>query len=134
MKTMTKVIFATTLGLLLTVPAYAGHGDWEHVFRARMQSQHERIEQGVDSRELTRKEARVLEREYDRIRMLAREFRKDGHVSRKERHRLDNELDKLSGLIKEYKHNHLERHRKPKYQYEHESHDDYRGEHESYGQ
>ena len=132
MKTMTKAFFATTLCMLIAVPAYAGHSDWEHEFRERMHRQHDRIEQGVDSRELTRKEAKVLEREYLGIRTLARDFREDGRLSRRERHRLDNELDRLSSLIKEYKHNNLERHRKPKYRYGQERHEDDRGGHESY--
>lgn len=124
MKTMTNAIFATALSLLIVIPVYADHpyhkvSYWEQLQRLNM-----RIEQGIDTRELTRKEAGELKDESRRIRRMIERFRKDGLLSRKERHQLDYELDRLSDLIIRYKHNNLERHRKPKYRDSQDRHDD----------
>ncbi len=124
MKTLTKAFFTTTLCLLVAIPAYAGHSDRYDGFRERMQQLDQRIEHGIRTHELSRKEAKELEQQQHRIHRLAREFREDGRLSRKERYRLENELDRLSDQITEYKHN---RHNKPKYRYGHERHDDDRG-------
>ena len=124
MKVLTKASFATILCLLTAVPAYAGHPHRNDEYKDHLQQLERRIDRGVDSRELTRKEAKELNNEYRRIRRMAKEFREDGHLSRRERHRLDHELARLDDQINRYKHNNLERHRKPKYPYDHERHDD----------
>ena len=124
MMTITKAFFATTLCVLIAVPAYAGHNDWNDGLRERMYQLDKRIEHGIKTHELTRKEAKELEQQQHRIHRLAREFREDGRLSRKERHKLERELDRLSDQITEYKHN---RHDRPKYRHDHERYGDDRG-------
>ena len=85
MKTLTKAFFATSLCLVTAVPVYAGHYERNDGFRDRMQRQQSRIEQGIDSGELTRQEAKELKKFQRRIPHLAREFREDGYLSKRER-------------------------------------------------
>ncbi|MEN8179924.1 MAG: hypothetical protein ABFS39_15090 [Pseudomonadota bacterium] len=109
MKTLTKTIIAASFCLVATVPAYAGHGHFNDRLIDRMERQHERIEDGIQSRELTRKETKILKRQQRRIRRLVREFREDGWLSKKERRILRNKFDRASFKIREFKHNDLNR-------------------------
>ena len=68
-----------------------------------------RIEHGIDSGELTRKEARKLTRQQWRIARVEKEFSSDGRYSRKERRILEAKLDKASDGIYRKKHNDRER-------------------------
>jgi hypothetical protein len=67
--------------------------------------QQSRIEQGIESGKLTRKEAKVLKRQQRKTRHLYREFREDGRLSKRERRELDRRLDRVSDQIWELKHN-----------------------------
>lgn len=113
MKTLTKTLLAASFCLIATVPAYAGHGhSYGHSndrLVDRMERQHERIEDGIESSELTRKEAKILKKQQRRIRRLAREYREDGWLSKKERRLLRHKLDRSSQQIREFKHNELNR-------------------------
>ena len=109
MKTLTITLLAASFGLIATVPAYAGHGHSYDRLYDRMERQQERIEHGIDSRELTRKEAKILKKQQRRIRRLAREFREDGWLSKRERRILRRKLDRASEQIRELKHNDLNR-------------------------
>ena len=78
----------------------------------RQTRQLRRIEQGIDSGELTPKEARRLTRQQRRIAGVEREFYEDGRYSRKERRILEAKLDKASDAIYRKKHNdRIRRHR-----------------------
>jgi hypothetical protein len=70
----------------------------------REHREQQRIRQGVRSGELTRREARGLEREQARIRGYEWYAKSDGHVSRGERRRLDHMLDRASHDIYRQKH------------------------------
>ncbi len=117
MQTLTKALLAASFCLIASVPVYAGHGhrqDENHGYSHarlydRMLRQYDRIEDGIESRELTRKEAKTLRRQQRQIRQLAREFRGDGWLSKKERRILKRKLDKSSQQIREFKHNDLNR-------------------------
>jgi hypothetical protein len=109
MKTLTKTILAVTFGLLATAPVYAGHGHSQDRVSERMERQQHRIEQGIESRELTPKEAKILKKQHRRLHRLVREFREDGRLSKRERRILQRKLDKSSRQIKELKHNRLNR-------------------------
>ncbi len=113
MKTLTKTLLAASFCLIATVPAYAGHGHSNGHSHDRLidrlERQHVRIEDGVESRELTRKEAKILKKQQRHIRQLAREFREDGWLSKKERRILRHKLDRSSRQIREFKHSDLNR-------------------------
>lgn len=105
MKMLTKAVLATSLCLIVAVPAQAGYGHNGGRIFDRMERQQARIEHGIENGELTRKEVKKLKKQQRRIRHLAREFRDDGRLSKKERRILHNKLDKASSRIREFKHN-----------------------------
>jgi hypothetical protein len=113
MKQLAKTVLAASFCALAVVPAHAGHrhgsGVWD-----RLERQHARIEQGVESGELSRKEAKTLRKQHRKLHRLAREFREDGVLSRKERRILDRKLDKASDLIWTLKHNETYHHAQAK--------------------
>jgi hypothetical protein len=69
----------------------------------------ERIQQGVRSGELTRREAERLRAEQLRIRAYEARARSDGSLSRRERYRLDEMLDRASRDIYRQKHDNQDR-------------------------
>jgi hypothetical protein len=71
----------------------------------RQDRQWRRIDDGVDSGELTRKEAGNLKRQQQRIARLEEQYLSDGHYSRKERRKLTEKLDRASERIYRKKHN-----------------------------
>ena len=82
-------------------------GQWRDTDRqidARQDRQHDRIEQGIRSGELTRREARELLREQREIAALEARFRADGRLSPWEYRILDRELDDASRNIRQEKH------------------------------
>ncbi|NEV63708.1 hypothetical protein [Thiorhodococcus minor] len=83
MKASTTALLASTLALMITLPAQAGrHSDGIY---DRLDRQQTRIDRGIDSGELTRREARILRTEHRELRDLARSLRERGH-SRDNRH------------------------------------------------
>lgn len=110
MKTIAKTLLASSLCVLIALPVHAGHYRKDDRFMERMERQHERIEAGVESGDLTRMEVRKLGKQKRRIHSLARMFRNDGVISKKERRILKSQLDKRSALIWEFRHNDMERH------------------------
>lgn len=69
----------------------------------------ERIQQGVRSGELTRREAERLRAEQFRIRAYEARARSDGSLSRRERYRLDEMLDRANRDIYRQKHDNQDR-------------------------
>lgn len=113
MKTLNKTLIAASLGLFAMAPAFASHGDHrssEHRFvLERLERQQHRIDQGVENRQLTDKEAKQLRRQQREIRHMARRFFKDGSLSKRERQWLNRELNFASLQIKRFTHNDLNR-------------------------
>jgi CRISPR/Cas system-associated endoribonuclease Cas2 len=70
----------------------------------RMQNQERRIQQGVNSGQLTPKEAGKLEAREAKIRQDEARMKSDGKLTAKERQRLNRELDKASERIYKQKH------------------------------
>ncbi|NPV04609.1 MAG: hypothetical protein HPY67_07745 [Syntrophaceae bacterium] len=70
----------------------------------RMENQERRIDQGVQSGELTPKEAGKLEAEQARIRQAESRMKSDGDLSPQERRRLHNMQDRASDHIYRQKH------------------------------
>ncbi len=109
MKTLTKAVITASFCLIASVPVYAGHGQANDRLFDRLERQHERIEHGIESNELTRKEAKILKRQQRRMRQLVRVYREDGRLSKKERRILRNKLDRASYTIRDLKHNNVNR-------------------------
>lgn len=114
MKISNVLLFATLVALLPATAAMARGGDWNK-FDHRLDRQDMRIENGIESGELTRKEARRLRKQQRRIARLKRDFRRDGHLTRKERRTLKNELSRASKRIYRLKHN--DRYRKSRHRH-----------------
>ena len=70
----------------------------------RQANQEQRIDQGVKSGELTRRETRRLEREQARIEKAETRAQADGKVTKKERGRITHMQDGASKDIKRQKH------------------------------
>ena len=71
----------------------------------RQTRQRHRIKNGIESGELTRKEAKRLQRQQRKIARLEEKFSSDHYFSRKERRILKEKLDKASRSIYRKKHN-----------------------------
>ena len=71
---------------------------------SRQYEQQRRIQQGVRSGDLTRREAAYLEHREAEVRRVERAARADGHVSQRERARINRMLDANSREIQRQKH------------------------------
>ncbi len=92
------LLFLLALGL--TTPVFARASLYDHE-----RSQHRRIQQGINSGELTRKEVRILRKEQQDIRQLKRRFLRDGRVSKRERRVLQKQYVRAGQHIYRFKHN-----------------------------
>ena len=104
-KTLWTVVF---LGML-TMPAWADRdhydGYYDNRFEQRQDRQHRRIQKGIRSGELTRKEAQRLRKQQRRIEKMADRFTYDGYLDRRERRELKRRLNAASDRIYRLKHN-----------------------------
>ena len=100
MKKIVGILVTVVFVLGASVASLAGsHGiDW------REHRQQQRINQGIRSGELTRREARRLEAGLARIKIDERFARSDGNLSPRERARLNRELNHESRGIYRQKH------------------------------
>lgn len=102
---------------LIQVRSGRDHGaGWQHGYRRdqgprhrtgghrRLRTQERRIQAGVQDGSLTRHEARMVQRQHDRVRAYARGIRADGVVTPRERARLDRALDRQSRRIYRERH------------------------------
>ena len=97
----TKLILATLItGLLLAGTASAGTPNID----ARQTNQRARINEGVASGELTRREAHGLRTQQAHIRHEERQAKADGVVTRAERRHLQNDLNRSDRSIRRQKH------------------------------
>jgi hypothetical protein len=110
MKIIAKTLLASSLCVLMAVPAHAGRYHDDVRLMDRMERQHERIVSGVKSGVLTRKETRKLKKQQRKTRSKARKFHDDNALSKKERRILNRRLVKTSDRIWEFKHNDRDRH------------------------
>ena len=78
-------------------------------FESRIESQQRRIDQGIASGELTRKEADIVQDNLDRIRDAYSRMKSDGRLTQQEREKLDRKLDHNDKMIYNKKHNRIER-------------------------
>jgi hypothetical protein len=77
----------------------------QNIFHERIENQQRRINQGIKSGELTRKEAGMLQDNLNWIRDKYARMTADGILTQNEQERLDKMLDKNSEMIKNKKHN-----------------------------
>lgn len=95
------------IGLVLALPAAAGNNTPR--VDERQARQERRIDQGVASGELTRRETRRLEAGQDKVERLEDRAKADGRVSLRERLRLDHAQDVQNARIAKEKHDRQER-------------------------
>lgn len=96
------VLVAGVLGVAGLSQADAGTRDPR--VNARQQNQHQRVKQGVQSGELTRRETGALAHEQRDIRQLERAYKSDGTLTRSERVDLHQEQNQASRHIYNQKH------------------------------
>ncbi|MCG2720862.1 MAG: hypothetical protein L6290_02445 [Thermodesulfovibrionales bacterium] len=77
----------------------------QDIFHERIENQQRRINQGIESGELTRKEAGILQDNLNWIRDKYARMTANGILTQNEQERLDKMLDKNSEMIKNKKHN-----------------------------
>lgn len=128
MKQLTKVTCAALITCMSISPALVfAHGKGGH-FHQRLERQQYRIENGLESGELTRREAKKLRRQQRKIRRMVKYFREDGVLTKAERNKIRNKIDRASDRIWAFKHNddryHRE-HRNHKYSHHDHRHDKY---------
>jgi hypothetical protein len=98
---MRKTFIALSGALLLTLTSATlaqSIGD-------RLEMAERRIEHGIRSGALDRREARALREEFHIVRSDEARARSDGRLDHRERARLDHELDRLERRISHLKHN-----------------------------
>jgi hypothetical protein len=91
--------------MLLEIGATGLAGPRTPRINQRQENQQDRIQQGVKSGQLTRREAQRLESIEGRIQANKLIDKSDGHVSPRERAQLDRELNRASRDIYRAKHN-----------------------------
>ena len=105
-----KTFWALPLLGILATPAIADRyydDGYHHAsrFEQRIDRQHRRIERGLRSGELTRKEAKRLRKQLRQIAKLERRYTRDAFLDRHERRKLHNKLNVASERIYRLKHN-----------------------------
>lgn len=98
---MRTTIIAAALVLSLGTVAQA---DDPPAIKERLGNQQDRIEQGVDNGELTRKEARRLREGQGEVRDMRQDAREDGVVTQRERQAIKREQKDQSQRIYDQKH------------------------------
>jgi len=131
-----NVLWALPLLGMLAMPAMADD-DYDDGYRTsrfeqRLDRQNWRIQQGVRSGELTRKEAKRLRKQHRRIAKLEHRFWRNDHLNRHERRTLRRELNAASDRIYRLKHNgrYRDRHHRGHHKsvrYQHHDYYDYAG-------
>jgi hypothetical protein len=95
---------ATAAAVLTAIPVAASAAHWQPIYQRQANLEH-RIDQGVSSGELTRREADRLRAQFRDIQRLEARYRRtDGRLTRGERADLDRRYDRLSDHIYAEKH------------------------------
>lgn len=105
---MKKIGMFLVTAVIMTV--FLG-ADWVFAGRIahRQMNQRNRIEQGIENRELTRQEVGCLEKQQNRINRQKRKAWQDGKLTQKERIHLERAQDRSSRQIFRFKHNDIVR-------------------------
>ena len=105
---MKKIAFIATV-IFIASTGFARAQVATPVVKSRQVEQQERISQGVQSKELTRRETARLEREQRKIRIEKKVAKSDGTVTPKEKRFLKRQQNKASKDIYRQKHDGQER-------------------------
>lgn len=102
MKRILVSLAAATVALT-AMPTVASAAPWQSI-NARQDRLYNRIEQGVRSGALTRREAQSLRAQFMRLNSLEAQYRRSNGLSQWERRDLDRRFDALSRSIRWEKH------------------------------
>lgn len=94
--------------VLSAIAVYAGNTK-DPKIRERIEEQQKRIDQGIASGSLTRREADIVQDNLNRIRDSEARMKADGKLTPRERKRLERMLDRNSRMIYKEKHNPIQR-------------------------
>ncbi len=97
--------FLGILALLALAVCIVAEVAYAENFHERLRNQRERIEQGIQSGELTRNEADILLDNWTWMRDRFQRMKADGRLTVEEQARLDRMLDQNSQMIYNKKHN-----------------------------
>ncbi|MGH7232264.1 MAG: hypothetical protein ACREJU_13030 [Nitrospiraceae bacterium] len=101
---MTHTFLGLVIGsILISGTAFAQSTDTP-VIDQRIENQEQRIQQGVESGQLTEREANRMNRHMDRIEDVEARAKADGRVTKQERKRLNRSLDHNSRATHKQKH------------------------------
>jgi peptidoglycan hydrolase CwlO-like protein len=104
---MKKVMFALMFAVMLfsmVAIGYAEREDFRGGIRTRIHDAKQRIDQGIDNKSLTRREAKRLNRELDGILHKIDRMKEDGKISQRDREKINHDLDRLDRDIAKEKH------------------------------
>jgi septal ring factor EnvC (AmiA/AmiB activator) len=107
---MKKISFVSVLILFFALFFIASTGYAKNIDQ-RVAEMHQRIDQGVQSGQITRPEEQRLRRELDKIRADEAKMKSDGRLTKREVDRLNRELDRLQKDIYLEKHDRQKRRR-----------------------
>jgi hypothetical protein len=102
-KIITAIVAAGITFSFAVAPALAAGTDSPGIDQ-RQVNQQKRIDQGVQSGQLTEKEAKKLNKQQERISKKEARMKADGNLTKKERAKLKKEQDKASKKIYQEKH------------------------------
>lgn len=116
MKKIISVVLSALLMSGLSMPSFAdwhpgmeehweAGTDWRPDIRERISIIHSRIDQGMHSGSLTRREGRRLHRDLDRVLDDINRMKSDGYLNARERDRIVHELNALADKVWDLKHN-----------------------------
>jgi hypothetical protein len=106
---MKKLYTILTFVMLATVLSASAFAQNSRGIDRRQHEQRDRIQQGVRSGELTRREANRLRHDQFQIRRLERRAEADGVLTARERFRINRNLNESSRDIRRLKHNRRDR-------------------------
>ncbi|KAF0182949.1 MAG: hypothetical protein FD164_903 [Nitrospirae bacterium] len=102
-KIIPSIVAAGITFSLAVAPALAAGTDSPGIDQRQM-NQQKRIDQGVQSGQLTEKEAKKLNKQQDRIEKKEAKMKEDGKLTKKERAKLKKKQDKAGKKIYKEKH------------------------------
>ena len=106
MKGRNTLLVLVATGLLLSLPAQAQRGGPSGPrFDDRLDRQSSAIQRGIDSGQLTRREARTLRREQDDARQYMRDLRREGYPPHEARRMIERRLDRVDRHIRDLSNN-----------------------------
>ena len=105
MKEISTMIFAASVVLMLAVAPVLAASTEDPIIQQRETNQEKRIDQGIESGQLTPKEAGKLETREAKIQQDEARMKSDGKLTKRERAKLTREQNVASKKIYKKKHN-----------------------------